>query len=343
MNARLGSSLHAPERTLCASLRRLPAALLCLALSYLAVPTLAQEPEQSVELRALATERELITRELTQVQKTIALLQGSVRPNGSGSTVVQQLSADAVELKQRLIELSQREIALLEVGVLNIAAEAIAAEPSDEAAIESKPIRTQTPDYSREAEAARVAQLHRLLRDYYVEEEESRQTLPTKEELAQREKSQRDAAQLSKIPFNANKVRLSGAEGSTALAQISERLSNPDIPESRRDTAPLCSIKTHLFGNLITSERRSLTQVGKHHYVTRIQLQPGDTTVRIQGFQWQVNLPEDINTIAYLITLYKPPGATPEFHIFSVDDLLAEEKPHIPAWLPEQLGLASAG
>ena len=82
---------------------------------------------------------------------------------------------------------------------------------------------------------------------------------------------------------------------------------------------------------MITSERRSLTPVGKHHYVTRVELQPGDTTVRIQGYR------------PYLITLYKPPGANPEFPIFSVDELLAEEQAHIPAWMPEKIGLDGAG
>jgi hypothetical protein len=94
---------------------------------------------------------------------------------------------------------------------------------------------------------------------------------------------------------------------------------------------------------MIASERRSLTPVGKHHYVTRIELQPGDTTVRIQGYRWQVNLPTDIHTQAYLITLYKPPGANPEFHIFAIDDLLQQEQAHIPAWLPEQVGIRGAG
>lgn len=337
MNCRLGSNLLAPGPIARAPLRLLSAALLCLAFCVQ-----AQEPEPTLELSALATERELITTELTQIQKTIALLQGSARPNGnSGSSAVQQLNVEAVQLKQRLIELSQQEIALLEPQVSNTAG-APAPEPG-EPVIESKPIRTQTPDYTLEAEAAQVTQLQRLLREYYAEEDQSQQTQPTTEELAERESALRAAEQLAKIPFNASKVRLSGAEGSAALAEISQRLANPDLPESRRDSAPLCSVKTHLFGTMIASERRTLAPVGKHHYITRIQLQPGDTTVRIQGYRWQVSLPEDIHSSAYLITLYKPPGATPEFHIFSVDELLAVEQAHIPAWLPEQLGLATAG
>lgn len=335
MNSLAGSVPCAPERLLRLPCRLLAAALLCLAAA------ISSASEQSTALQALSAERELVQAELTQIQKTIALLQGSTRSGAdSGSTAVQGLNAEATVLKQRLIELSQREIALLEQQVSATAAPPPA--PA-EAAIESKPLPAGTPDYSVEAEAARVAQLQKLLKDYYSEEEESRQTMPTEAEVADREAARRDAVRLARIPFNTGKVRLSGAEGSTALAEISRRLADPNIPESRRDAAVLCSIRTHLFGNLIASERRSLTPVGKHHYMTRIELQPGDTTVRIQGYRWQVNLPDDIHTQAYLITLYKPPGATPEFHIFPVDELLAEEQAHIPAWLPEQLGIPRAG
>lgn len=334
-----GSKLFAPARPLRPLRQLLLAALLCLM-------SAAASSESGAPLgrQALATERELISAELTQIQKTIALLQGSAHPGtGNSSTAVSQLNTDALALKQRLIAISQQEIALLEAEVSSVGTAALQQNPKPEPAIESKPLRPPTPDYSAEAEAERVAQLQKLLKDYYLEEERSRQLEPTAEEIQQRESAQRDANRLARIPFNTGKVRLSGAEASTALAQISRRLNDPGIPESRRDSIPLCSIKTHLFGTMIASERRSLVPVGKHHYVTRVELQPGDTTVRIQGYRWQVNLPEDIHTQAYLITLYKPPGGSPEFHIFSIDDLLAQEQAHIPAWLPEQVGIHSAG
>ena len=301
------------------TLRLLLAALLCLA------PAIgASEAEPSLALQALTAERELLTSELSQIKKTIALLEGSASPGAtSSSAAVKRLNAEAVALKQQLIELSQQEIALLEAEVS--AADAPGLEP--EPVIESKPLRTRTPDYSEEAEAARVAQLHRLLKDYYVEEERSRQIEPTEKELEQRDAANRDAVRLARIPFNANKVRLSGAEGSTALAQISQRLANPDIPESRRDTAPLCSFKTHLFGNLIASERRSLTPVGKHHYVSRIELQPGDTTVRMQGYRWQINL-QYFTTMNNIIG--REPGEIPRL-IWSHSTTLREPCPSSPS------------
>ena len=79
--------------------------------------------------------------------------------------------------------------------------------------------------------------------------------------------------------------------------------------------------------------------VGKHHYVARIRMQPGDTTLRIFNHRWEINLPSDGSSAEYLFTLYAPPAATAELHVFAVDDLLAEDTPHIPAWLPDELGL----
>ena len=94
-----------------------------------------------------------------------------------------------------------------------------------------------------------------------------------------------------------------------------------------------------LFGALVGSENRSLQPVGKSHYIARIRLQPGDTTIYIQGDQWEVKLPRDVSAREFLITLYRPPGGTSELHVFAVDELLAEDDPHIPAWLPDNLQL----
>ena len=102
-------------------------------------------------------------------------------------------------------------------------------------------------------------------------------------------------------------------------------------------------MKTYLYGNLIASESRSLQPVGKYHYLAKLRLQPGDTTVRMQGHRWEIKLPTDINTSEYLVTLYKPPSQPPELHIFSIDELLAVDEAHIPEWLPQELGISRAG
>ena len=78
-----------------------------------------------------------------------------------------------------------------------------------------------------------------------------------------RETAQREADALQRIPYSASKVRLTGAEASASLAEISQRLMDNRIPESRRDIAPIFAIRTHLFDTLIVSENRSLKPVGK--------------------------------------------------------------------------------
>jgi hypothetical protein len=309
----------------------------------LALPAAAEETD-SAALQALALERDLIAAELEQLQKTVALLQGSTRDESANSSAaVQRLHTDIKELKAQLIVVSQKEISLLQS---ELAAAPAGKRTRDSVpppqSMESKPLPA-TPNYSYEVEQAQVARLHRLLAQHKEQQAEDLRTLPTDEELVARKAANLDANRLARIPFNPGKVRLSGAEGSTALAQISERLSDTSIPESRRDSTPLASIKTYLFGSLIASESRSLRPVGKNHYVTKIHLQPGDTTVRMQGYRWEISLPNDIHTSQYLITLYKPPGAVPEFHIFSIEELLAVENAHIPAWLPRDLGIADAG
>ena len=122
---------------------------------------------------------------------------------------------------------------------------------------------------------------------------------------------------------------------------MTSRLSDPNIPETRRDIAPICGIRTELFGTLIASERRSLSPVGKNNYVAKVRLQPGETTLRIKNDRWDIQLPQNQNAGDFLITLHLPPDSPPELHLFAVDDLLAEPNPHIPAWLPEEINLNS--
>ena len=308
-----------------------------LMLACLAMPTGASD---EAALRALALERDLVQAELEQLQQTVSLLSQS---QGSANAAVQRLEEDIQELKQQLIQVSQKEIALLQSDLEYAAVEdAAAALPPQPLVMESKPLPT-APEYSGDVEARDVARLRQLLQQHKAEENAARQTQPTEEELALREAAGRDAQRLAQIPFSARKVRLSGAEGSAALARISARLMNPALPESRRDNLPIASVKTYLYGNLIASESRSLQPVGKSHYLAKLRLQPGDTTVRLQGHRWEIKLPGDINTSDYLVTLYKPPGEAPDLHIFSVDELVAVEDAHIPGWLPQELGNGRAG
>jgi len=309
----------------------------------------AQDPVAIRELQGLTAEREKLSLELEQYQATIALLEpGGKRPEQSSNPAVKKLAIEMVALRERLISVTEREVTLLQEQIILANADAMGAplpattsapDADAEPGIESKPIRMHSMAYNLEQEKENVKRLHALLAEYYTELQESARTLPSAEELAQRESAQRNADTLDKIPFSVDKVRLNGSEGSTALTRITQRLSDPNIPESRRDMAPICAIKTRLFGKLIGSENRSLKPVGKHNYVAKIRLQPGDTTLRIQGNSWEIRLPQDASAADYLVTLYQVPGNQPELHVFAVNDLMAEDDPHIPAWLPADLKL----
>ena len=338
-----------PSHALLHLCQRCCAAVLACAL-FVPLQASGQNAEIPGELQSLTSERQMLTNELQQYEKTLEILQtDGTPPEQSSNPAIQKLAQEMVNIKQRLIAITEREVTLLQEQIIaakttGSKATAIAsAEPKPDA-IESKPLRAHGSEDTLAQEAENVRRLHGLLAGYYTELQESARTLPTAEEIARREAAQQDAKQLAKIPFSADKVRLNGAEGSTALTLITQRLMDSSIPESRRDIAPICVIKTRLYGSLVGSETRSLTPVGKNHFVAKVRLQPGDTTLNILASQWKLRLPHNVNASDFLITLYRPPGGTPELHIFSIDDLLAEEKPHIPAWLPDDLKLkARAG
>ena len=335
-------------------LRALPPAVwVACALSLLMPLAHALEDDVEQELAKLAGEREMLAQELDQFKVTVKMIHTEDSPpEQSSNPAVRKLALEMVNLRERLVAVTEREVTLLQEQIIAARQLAAAAAAGDaagnaptsgqgpETAMESKPLRMATPAYSMAREEEHVRRLHALLTNYYAELQEAARTLPSEEELAARAAAQLDAERLSRIPFSIDKVRLNGAEASTALSQITQRLSDPNIPESRRDIAPICGIRTQLFGTLIASERRSLKPVGKNHYIARVRLQPGDTTLRIRENSWEVQLPQNVNAGDYLITLYAPPGTPPELHLFAVDDLLAEQDPHIPAWLPAEVNLS---
>ena len=307
-------------------------------------PLAYSEPgDPELALQALASERDALTLELGQYKSTVKQLQNDdTPPEQSDNPAVRQLALEMVRIKERLILVTKRELTLMQEQI-SAARNLATVEPVSETGpdIESKPLRVSAPGYSRANEAEHVERLHVLLASYYAALQEAARTLPSKKELAARVAAQADAETLARIPFSADKIRLNGAEGSTALGQITRRLSDPNIPESRRDIAPICGIRTQLFGVLIASERRSLKPVGKNNYVARVRLQPGETTLRIKDDRWELHLPQNINASDFLITLYTPSDSPPELHLFAIDDLLAEDAPHIPAWMPSGINLKS--
>ena len=324
----------------------------CLALSCallvpgsLAAQTISPDDEFAAILQQLAEEKRLLTSELEQFQKTLALLQSSNTPRSDDSNpVVRSLTAEAAILKERLITLTEKEVSLLQRQLSDYQSEptptlAVAEQAQRAQAMESKPLHMQKTLYHEKQEADSVGRLHGLLDHYYSELEEAPNVFPTETEVEDRKNAQIEADALQRIPYSASKVRLTGAEASASLASISQRLMDNRIPESRRDISPIFAIRTHLFDTLIVSENKSLTPLGKNHYIARLRIQPGDTTLTIFSDEWTLRLPQHANARDFLITLHKPLGGEPELHVFAVDDLLDLENAHLPAWLPDELDI----
>ncbi|MEP4485332.1 MAG: hypothetical protein ABJ013_06875 [Halioglobus sp.] len=305
----------------------------------------------------------MLTSELEQYRKTLAMLHTDGTPPGTSSNpAVRTLAQEMIGIRTRLISITEKEVTLLQEEILQSkssittsdmsglsgqADNEIGTTPDVKAATEGKPLRMSS-DIPTSAETIamevdEVERLRQLLTAYYVEQQEALKVMPTQEELAQREAAATAANATDLIPFSADKLHLNGAEGSTVLTQFTQRLSDPSISESRRDMAPICTFKTRLFGSLIASEKRSLRPVGKHHYLARVRLQPGDTTLRIRDNSWQLKLPADASAEDFLVTLYAPPGTQPELHLVSIQELTATEGVHIPAWLPSEIALSDQG
>jgi hypothetical protein len=306
----------------------------------------SQTPSTENKLTALTQERESLSNELAQYQKTMGILGAEeTDPTKSNNPAVRNLAVEMAKIKARLIQTIEQEVAELQAQISNAEAIAATVETPPNKEMESRPLRTLDPDSSTASiarEADSVARLLTLLTRHNSELQESAAAQANSEELAAQRAEQGDAYTLAHIPYSVDKIRLSGSEGSTALAQITQRLNDASIPESRRDVARIFSIRTRLSGSLISSENRSLKPVGKHHYVAKVRLNPGNTSVQVGTNHWEIQLPEDIGSAYYLVTLYTPPTGKPEFHIFPVADLLAQENPYIPAWLPTELQLTTA-
>jgi len=311
----------------------------------LAAQTAGTDDDLSAILQQLTDEKHVLTSELEQFHKTLALLQSSNTPMGEESNpAVRSLTEEAAVLKERLIAITEKEVSLLQRQLSAYRSEPTVAMTEAEQvqrdrAMESKPLSMQKVRYNETQEANSVDRLQGLLDDYYTELEETSNIAPTATEIEARETAQREADALKRIPYSASKVRLTGAEASASLAEISRRLMDKRIPESRRDIAPIFAIRTHLFDTLIVSENRSLKPVGKNHYIARLRIQPGDTTLTIFSDEWTLRLPHHANARDFLITLHKPLEGKPELHVFAVDDLLALKHAHLPAWLPDELDI----
>ena len=212
---------------------------------------------------------------------------------------------------------------------------ALAALVTGQALVSTQAIGQAAAADTPEQEAENVARLHRMLESYHSDQPVT----------APADSGPAPAAAVSPEPpaIISDDVLLRGSAGSNALAEITQRLADPAIAESQRDTALICLVRTHLFDTLVGRENRSLKPVGKHHFAGTARLQPGTTTLGIQSRLWQVQLPPETPAKDYLITLYSPDNAAPELHVIAVEDLLAAGQPPIPAWIPPDLEIRTVG
>ncbi|MEZ5567968.1 MAG: hypothetical protein R3E54_06470 [Halioglobus sp.] len=105
--------------------RRLPGlawllcVMLCAALVLVAPGVLAQSEEKTRVLQALGAERELLTVELEQYQKTLDLLQSDgTPPEQSSNPAVRKLAEEVVHLKERMIAIARQEVTLLQQQII---------------------------------------------------------------------------------------------------------------------------------------------------------------------------------------------------------------------------------
>ncbi len=331
------------------------------------------------ELEQLTAKRWALTEELEKFESSLALLHnGSKNPRASDNPAVQKLVQQMDSVTRQLILVTEQEVALLQRQIVTASGPsprvvssttAPAEEPSspaslDDAVVSNPPPKSTIarntekvpagdhgrsaaehvpeaePYYSVPPETVGVIRLRKLLEGYYSEIEDQPTPIPdTPAKIALREREQQKAQEIATTPFSATKVQLTGAEATMALAQITQRLNDPNVPDTQRDIAPICTIKTRLFNTLVGSGSRSLQPVGKSHYIAKVKLQPGETTLSVLPDEWRVQLPVGGGAVDHLITLYRPPGQAAELHVFAITDLLAQDDLELPNWLPEDIDL----
>jgi hypothetical protein len=137
-------------------------------------------------------------------------------------------------------------------------------------------------------------------------------------------------------PFGPQKVLLRAADMQIAVDEIERRLNDARIDERRSDAPLICALQTRLGGSLVASTPYSMTHIGKHHFLTRIALAAGVSTLSAADQRWRIELPTDSGGSSFLLTLYAPPVGVWELHALPLAALEAERDSY-PAWLTARL------
>ncbi len=280
----------------------------------------AGEAPQSME--QLAAQRAGLARELEQVEAALAVLhKDGGSPWESTDATVRALADKAVALKQEMLDLTERELSLRKDLLRAPQGSTV---PAGDSA-------------STDSETQAVQRLRDLIAAYYADLQRSELGTPTPDQLAERKAELEQSRALANVHIDPGKLLLNGIEGNVLLRQMTEHLADPSQPEYRRQTAPICSIRTRRQGSLVASHNRSLQPVGKHLYVAEVSIASGNTTLRVQNNEWTFDSEHGSLPQHYLVTLNASPDRAPEMHLISVAALQSASNAQIPVWLPTAL------
>ncbi len=279
-------------------------------------------------MEQLAGQRAALAVELEQVEATLAILhKGSGSPWDSDDDTVRALADKSVALKQAMLDLTERELELRK----NLLRAPRATDNGDQS--------DSGTAYGAASgdEAVAVQRLRSLIAAYYADLQRSERDTTTPDELAARKAALAQSLALAKVQVDPQQLLLSGIEGNALLRRMNDYLSSDDALEFRRQTAPICSIRTRQLGSLVASENRSLQPVGRHLYVGEATIASGHTTLRVFNTEWQLETSTGGLPQHYLVTLKVLPETAPEMHLVRIDDLQHAPNAYIPDWLPSAL------
>jgi hypothetical protein len=290
--------------------------LLALLLGFASVSAFSQSSGDGLaeELNGVRQQRRQLEHDIEQYETSIRLLRSSDSSQNTARPAVTALNAQLNRSRKRLLQLVDQEAVILDLL------------PNQRGAG-----RPPTNSGSEDLEAAEVARLKVLLRDYNAsanyepdgsaEPESSTTTtgLPTP---------------AGNDEYAAGKVRLSGAEGVRAIQGISDRLRGDSSTGQRRQLDIVFHIEIRKNGALLSSRSHNLKALGESQYISKISLTGGTAVIKIRKDNWMVEL-ASADTSDYLLTLSLAPGEAPELHVIPVDELKATQWAELPDWLPD--------
>ena len=289
--------------------RRLSQALLALLIGAAVSPAWSQQGGEQLagELNKLRQQQRQLERDISQYERSFDLLRSNNAAGRSDSTALVTLQNQLQQSRETLAEMSVREANLLEAlgpGPAN---------PGKTAALLNNP------------DAEEVARLKVLLASYY-----------SGEAIAAAEAAVSEAETIAAATsgaFSVDKVRLTGAEGITAIKQVTARLEENSFVTQRRELDIIFHIEVRRGTSLVSSGSHNLKSLGNAQFVSKVSLEGGSATITVRTNSWMADL--DVETSSdYLVTLNLPREGEPELHIIPVQELKETRWTELPPWLP---------